>query len=125
MKITKPTPSLRKGMKNFRLSRAKEAKAQRNRGVSVTPTPPRMTRSRAARLTGESSQPQETTEKEVILKTPPKKKHSKTLGEMIIVCEQSEEHNELHGDPEIMKIVEEIQSGSLPTNEILGEKVNG
>jgi hypothetical protein len=67
----------------------------------VTPTPPRMTRSQVTRLTGESSQPQRTTEKEVILETPPKKKCSKTLDETIIVCEQSVEHNELHGDPKI------------------------
>jgi hypothetical protein len=87
----------------------------------VTSTPPRMTRSRATRLVGESSQPYKTIENAVIVDTPPKKKRSKTLGETIIVCEQSVENNELHGDPKIMKIVEEIQLGSLPTNEILGE----
>jgi hypothetical protein len=105
------------------ISRLKKPKAQRNRGVSMTSTPPRMTRSRTTRLVGESTQPQRTIEKEVIVDTPPKKKCSKTLGEKIIVGEHSVEHIELHGDPEIVKIFEEIQSSSLPTNESLGEKL--
>jgi hypothetical protein len=47
-------------------------------------------------------------EKEVILETPPNKKHSKTLSETIIVHELFVEHDELHGDPKIPKIIEEI-----------------
>jgi len=39
------------------------------------------------------------------------------------VGEHSVEHIELHGDPKIVKIFEEIQSSSLPTNESLGEKL--
>jgi hypothetical protein len=37
------------------------------------------------------------------------------------VCEKSKENNEFYGDPQTTKIFEEIQSRSLPTNEILGE----
>jgi len=105
------------------ISSLKKPKEQRNKGSFVIPTPPRMTRSQTTRLTGESSQPQIIEEKEVILKTPPNKKHSKTLDQMVIVHEQSVENNELHGDLKIAKIVEEIQSSSFPINESLGEKL--
>jgi hypothetical protein len=37
------------------------------------------------------------------------------------VCEPFEEHNEMHGDCEIDKIVEKIQSSILPINGSLGE----
>jgi hypothetical protein len=83
----------------------------------VTPIPPRMTRSQAVRVDVESSKPQKTIENEVILETPPKKKCSKTLDERKIVHELSIEHKKLHGETKIVNIIEEIQSGSLPTNE--------
>jgi hypothetical protein len=74
-------------MNIFRSSRAfKNPRTSINRGVSVMPNPPRMTRSQA-RLIGELSQPQKTTEKEVIIETPPKKKNSRTLEETIVVYE--------------------------------------
>jgi len=61
------------------ISRLKKPKAQRNRGVSMTSTQPRMTRIRTTRLVGESTQPQRKIEKEVIVDTPPKKSVQRLL----------------------------------------------